>query len=213
MSNPISLVIVVRNAQENLRKLIKRHRPMVKEIIVVDQGSDDGTLEVARELADLVVKRTKKGFCEPDRQYAVDLANQPYVLLLDDDEEVSDDLEKLLPELLKGPGDIFWLRRVNYIDGVDIEEVLINDYQCRLWKKGSVRWSGVMHQFPEGANNTKVYYIEANLNHYRTFEGMKKSNRRREQVAQDKSQVKMQDAFIRRVETLLEKKGVLANAR
>lgn len=204
---PISLVVIVRNAKENLKKLIEDHRPLVEEVVVLDQGSDDGTFDVAQELADIAVRRRNKGFCEPDREYAISLATQPYVLMLDDDERLSDELRAKLDQLIKSDGDIFWFKRQNFVDGVDIQEIMGDDLQCRFWKSGAVRWSDVMHKFPEAAMSTKVFFINSPIEHYRTLEGLKKTNLRRNEVAKNQDTIDLQNRFILGVENFLAKQA------
>lgn len=206
---PISLVVIIRNGKDNLKQLIETHRPLVSEVVVLDQSSTDGTFEVAKELADIAVQRRNKGYCEPDREYAISLTNQPYVLMLDDDERLSDELRDKMEQLIKSSGDVFWLRRQNFVDGVDIEEIMGEDYQCRFWKAGAVRWSDEIHKFPESAVNTKVFYIKSPIEHHRTFEGLKKANQRRNEVVREQGVVDMQNRFILGVENFLSKKAAV----
>ncbi len=179
---------------------------------MVDQSSTDGTYELALEKADSVVRRRAKGFCEPDRNYAAALAHCPYVFLLDDDERLSPELIEILPDLVKTNADIFWFKRANFVDGVDIGEMLGHDLQCRMWKPGAVEWSDIMHQYPLGARNTKVFYVEKPINHFRTFAGLKKSNLSRNAVVSSPDQAEMQTKFVMAVESFLAEKAVNAGA-
>ncbi len=205
MKLPISLVCICRNAGGRLKTLIEKHKDVVSESIVVDQHSTDGTYEEALECADKVFQKRPKGTSDPDRNWAFSLASQPYVLYLDDDEYLTDEAKELLPNILATGGDIFWLKRLNYVDGVSVEEVMGDDVQCRLFKKGSVRFPERIHRYPEAAVDTKVFYLDCAIRHDRTMEQILKANKVREAIA-DESDIQNQNEFIASVKALLKEK-------
>jgi hypothetical protein len=211
MSLPISLVAIVRNAQGRIKTLIEKHRDVVSEVVIVDQMSDDGTYEEALQYADRVYRKRAKGTADPDRNWAFSLAAQPYVLYLDDDECLTDGAKAMLPQALATEADIFWLKRENFVDGVSIEEVLGDDIQCRLFKRGSVRFPDQIHRHPEPAIGTKVFYLDCAIRHDRTMEQMLAANRAREAIAEPKD-IELQRKFIAEVQALLrEKDGFTEN--
>ena len=202
---PISLCVISHNSGSKLLELIEKHRDLVSEVIVLDQGSTDGTEDLLKGEVDVFVKRRHKGFCEPDREYCFSLAKNEYVLNLDDDEELSQELKEKLPTLIKSRGDIFFFKRKNLVDGVDIHELMGDDIQPRLWKRGSLRWGVKLHEYPEPALNTKVFFINENIVHKRTLEGLKKSNKARNRIADDLNHQK-QVNFVAAVEDYVSKK-------
>jgi glycosyltransferase involved in cell wall biosynthesis len=195
---PITLVVICRNAAGRLKKLIESHRDVVSEVIVCDQFSTDGTYEEAEQYADFVVQRRCKGTADPDRNWAFDLASQDYVLYLDDDECLTEEAKKVLPEILATRADAFWFKRDNYVDGVDITEIMGDDRQCRLFRKGSVRFPSRIHTYPEAAIGLNTFYLDVAIRHDRGFDQMVKANRLREVVANDED-VKTQNDFIKKV--------------
>lgn len=199
---PISLIAIVRNANGRLRKLIEAHRDIVSEVVIVDQFSDDGTYEEALELADQVYRRRCKGTSDPDRDWAFSLAKNPYVLYLDDDEALTDEAKKLLPDLVKCGADAFWMKRQNFVDGVDIESILGEDPQCRLFRKGCVRFPNEIHQYPEVANNAKVFFLDCAIVHNRTMDQIVKANKARHGTASPKNR-ENQDKFVDAVRRLI----------
>ena len=66
-------------------------RPVARELVVVDSGSTDRTLEIARALADRVIEQPWLGF-GPQKQFAVEQAGSEWVLSLDADEALSPEL-------------------------------------------------------------------------------------------------------------------------
>jgi len=96
---PISVVVITKNEEENIEKCLKSAR-MADEIIVVDDGSTDRTVEIARKYADKVI--TKKMDIEgKHRNYAYSLAKNDWGLSLDADEVISSELTEELRSLFK----------------------------------------------------------------------------------------------------------------
>lgn len=102
---PISLCIINKNDDNNLEDLLVKARPWVKEIVVVDTGSD--SLETAKKHADIVFDgkhlfQDEHGrmICfSKARQQSFDLASQPWLFWLDTDDKIND--WSLLPEFLE----------------------------------------------------------------------------------------------------------------
>lgn len=179
---PISLVLIVRNSAGRLKEVINAHKNLVSEVIVVDQSSDDGTYEEGLEHADFVIRTRNKGACEGDRNLAFSLGNQPWVLNLDDDEFLDAKAIEVLPALINSGVDIVWFKRDNLVDGVSIKDKMGDDIQCRLFKKGAVKWSDRIHTYPEPAKGAQVLYCEHWIRHVRTFAGIKATHERRKAV-------------------------------
>lgn len=197
---PITLVSIVHNAGGRLKQLIEKHREVVSEVIIVDQYSTDGTYEEALKLADRVYRKRKKGTSDPDRDWAFSLANNPFVLYLDDDEYLTEEAIALLPDILRTGGEAFWFQRANFVDGVNIQELAGTDEQCRLFRKGAVRFPDQIHTYPKPANDISVFYLDVKINHERTLDQLKRANKAREVVASDSS-LKLQKDFLARLES------------
>ena len=87
----ISLCIITKNEESNLRRCLTSVALVVDEIIVVDSGSTDGTEEVAREFGAQWVHQDWLGFVA-QKNPALSLANHDWVRCLDADEALSEDL-------------------------------------------------------------------------------------------------------------------------
>ena len=99
----ISVVTTTWNEKENIEELIRRIRSTLKgishEIIVVDDNSFDGTLEVAKRLADLAVGKEREGQTK-GLLFGATLAKFPVVVTIDSDLENSPELIPTLVEKL-----------------------------------------------------------------------------------------------------------------
>ena len=87
---PLSVVVIAKNEAERLDACLKSVA-WADEIVVVDSGSSDATCEIARRYTDKVVDIPWRGF-GPQKQAAVDLAANDWILNIDCDERVTPDL-------------------------------------------------------------------------------------------------------------------------
>ena len=88
---PVSVVIPALNRQRFLRQAVESARAQrpwrPAEIIVVDDGSTDGTAEVARQLGVKLIRHDENRGAAAARNTGVRAASQPWVALLDSDDE------------------------------------------------------------------------------------------------------------------------------
>lgn len=146
----ISVVINTLNEEKNLSRAINSAKDFADEIIVVDMESDDKTAEVAKSLGAKVFVHKKTGYVEPARNFAISKANNPWIFVLDADEEVSVKLAQKIDKIVKNPkADYFRIPRKNMIFGHWMEHSRWwPDYNIRLFKKGTVSWNELIHSVP-----------------------------------------------------------------
>lgn len=202
---PISLIMIVRNSDGRLEKVINAHRDIVSEVIVVDQSSEDGTWETAQKFADFAVKRRNKGKCEGDRNFAFQLGSQPWVLNLDDDEFIQTSDKEKLSKVLNSGADAVWFKRKNLVDGVEMK-FMGDDPQCRLFKRGAIRWSDVTHTYAEKAANALVYHSDITIEHIRSYKQILETHSRRSKVLEPEK-LELERGFIQAVGSELRKSG------
>lgn len=149
----VSAVFVVRNEEHRLCDALKRVRPYVDEIVVVDQSSDDATPNIAHELADKFLTDKNWGFCEPSRQMACDASSGDWILVLDADEEISEWLGSNLTVLADGEFDAYLFRRLITVDGVPLEHPGEN---IRFFRRGACYNPAWIHSAPLAKDGTRV---------------------------------------------------------
>lgn len=89
---PISVFIICKNEADRVHLPISSTRDLVDEIIVIDSGSTDGTMEIAQKLgADKVVFNEWPGY-GPQKVYGETLCRNDWLLNLDADEAISPEL-------------------------------------------------------------------------------------------------------------------------
>ena len=83
----VSVVIIAKNEADNIEGALESVR-WVEDVVVVDSGSSDKTIEIAKRYTDRVTTRTWEGY-GAQKNYATGLAAHDWVLSLDADERVS----------------------------------------------------------------------------------------------------------------------------
>ena len=105
---PVSVYIICQDEEKHIRRLLESIKDM-DEIIVVDSGSVDKTLDIAKEYTDKIYDQKWLGFAM-QKEYAKNLCSNEWVLNLDADEEVTSQLKE----------EIIHTINENKIDGLDI---------------------------------------------------------------------------------------------
>ncbi len=98
---PFSAVLITRNAAAVLEPCLDR-LAFADEVVVVDSASSDATAEIAARKGARVVQKEWLGFGR-QKQFAVEQASHDWVLCLDADERVSDELARSIESALAAP--------------------------------------------------------------------------------------------------------------
>ena len=101
MSVPVTCTIIAFNEADRIARAIRSVAGLAGEVLVVDSGSTDGTQDIARSLGARVVFNPWTGF-GPQKRFAEDAACHDWILNLDADEWLGEDLRAELQALLAG---------------------------------------------------------------------------------------------------------------
>jgi len=154
----ISVVINTYNAEKHLAKVLDSVKSF-DEVVICDMESTDSTLDIARQYGCKIVTFIK-GDCnivEPARNFAIQSASNPWVLVVDADEVVTPELRSYLYETIKHsncPDGIFIPRR-NYFMG-HFMHALYPDYILRFFRKDVTDWPPIIHVQPT-VNGVVIY--------------------------------------------------------
>lgn len=97
----VSFCTIVKNEQHNLPRCLSSIQPYVDEIIVVDTGSEDKTIEVAHQYGAQVQHFTWCDDFAAARNYAISQAAGDWILMLDADEELVVETENWRSQLIQ----------------------------------------------------------------------------------------------------------------
>ena len=85
---PISLCMIAKNEENYLEKCLNNIKNSVDEIIIVDTGSNDKTMEIAKKFTNKVYNfRWNNDFSEA-RNFSLKKAAKDWILMLDADESI-----------------------------------------------------------------------------------------------------------------------------
>ena len=148
MNSSLSVMMVVRNEEKKIRRCLESVR-WADEIVVVDQSSTDSTVSICRKYTDNVSIVPAHVFCEPDRTTACNKATHDWILYIDADEEITEELKARIRSLLS-PGSsaygAYYIRRKNIFLGKWIRGSGWDPgYVMRLFKKGAVTFPEKIH--------------------------------------------------------------------
>ncbi len=136
---PVSVAIITKNEEDNIRDALESVKDF-EEIVVVDSFSTDKTMEICRLYTDKIYQIEWKGFAE-QKQMAVDKTSLQWVLILDADERVTEQLKREIAESIKSSDkDGYFIPRKNFFLGKWIKHSgWWPDYTLRLFKKDKGR--------------------------------------------------------------------------
>jgi glycosyltransferase involved in cell wall biosynthesis len=139
----ISAVLITYNEERNIREALESVK-WADEIVVVDSGSSDGTLEICARFTSRIFHRDWTGFVD-QKNYALDQATHSWVLSLDADERLSPELLTEIQQLRQSAFSVdgYRIPRVAFFMGRWIRHGdWFPDYQLRLFDKRRARWQG-----------------------------------------------------------------------
>lgn len=145
--NRLSICIVAQNEERNLACVLRSVQEIADEIIVVDGGSIDRTVEVARSFGAMVSQRPYTDMSD-QKNYSVSLAANDWVFVLDADEELSPELKASLRNWKqRSPQfDVYKMKRLTWYLGAWIHHSRwYPDWQPRIYRRDKARYSGAMH--------------------------------------------------------------------
>jgi glycosyltransferase involved in cell wall biosynthesis len=140
---PVSATIITLNEEHNIAGALLSVS-WADEIIIVDSGSKDRTLEICRGFTDKVFHRDWSGFVD-QKNHAVGKASNDWVLSLDADERISSELrEEILRERNSGfRKDGYRIpRRARFMGRWILHGDWYPDCQVRLFDRRKGRWRG-----------------------------------------------------------------------
>lgn len=139
----ISAFIVCCNEEERLKRCLESVK-WCDEIVVVDSGSKDRSVEIAKEYTDSVYHRAWTGYVDQKR-FGLEKCSHEWVLNIDADEEVSPELREEIRRVLSSPTEVngYYLSRVIfYLNRWWRTGTWYPEYRLRLCKKSETEWGG-----------------------------------------------------------------------
>ncbi len=162
----MSLCMIVKNEEAFLEQSLESVKDAVDEIVIVDTGSEDKTVEIAKRYTENVYFLEWPGSFSAARNFALDHCTGEWILTMDADETLArEDIQKL--------------KAFKNLDNQDIHAiffVILNDspdgwathYSQRLFRNGKARYEGIVHnqlkyKGAHAVSDIRVYHWGYNL--------------------------------------------------
>lgn len=139
----LSVILITKNEEANLKDCLESIS-FANEIIVVDSQSSDKTVEIAQSFGAKVENTSDWPGFGPQKNRALNLATQDWVLSIDADERVTPELKDEILAVINGisSADCYAIPRLSWYCGRFIKHSgWYPDYVDRLFKRGSAKFS------------------------------------------------------------------------
>ena len=163
----LSVAIVTLDEERNLARTLASVS-FADEIVVVDSGSTDRTVEIAKSFGAKVFHREWPGFAA-QKNFAISQCSGDWILSLDADEELSPDLRTQIRVLLptNPPADAYFIKRRNLFLGRWISHGgYYPDAKLRLFRRSAANFSHPPHFEERPVHETMVFDGESSTLDY-----------------------------------------------
>lgn len=148
--NDITVVILTKNEEANIVDVVKNAKRVTDSVLIVDSGSTDRTVELAEANGAKVVYRAWDNDFSAQRNFALEHVETEWVLYLDADERMNDDLCISVADVLKSKKKMRYsfVRKV-YAFGLKYEHGIFKpDEVFRMFPTNFVQWKNKVHEHP-----------------------------------------------------------------
>lgn len=178
----LSATIISFNEADRIVACLKSLQGVADEVIVIDNGSTDGTQQIAQSLGATVFQQAWLGY-GPQKNFGISKTSHNWVLQIDCDERLDETLRQCIIALKqKGMNGVYEIPYLHNYYGKFVRHGLqSNDKKMRLWNKQDFIWDDKhVHeslQVPDGFTITRLkgfmlHYSYTSLDHH-----IAKSNR------------------------------------
>jgi len=166
MTQKVSACIITKNEEKNISRCLNSLK-WANEIIVVDSGSTDKTVEICKQYGCKVHLTEWLGYGST-KKLAVNFASNDWIFSIDADEEVSKELSTKIQKMMNSPKNdgyfvkrkSFYLKKMIHFSGWQ------NDYPLRLFNKKRGNFNNALvHESVEIPSNN-LCFIEEVIFHY-----------------------------------------------
>jgi len=145
MPLPLSVAIVCKNNASSIGATLDSVAGLADEIVAIDSGSTDGTIELIEARGGRVIRSEWLGHIRT-KQLAMEAAQRDWVLSIDSDEVVLPALRDSIAAALSGAATAvrgFEINRKVYYRGKPLDFAWQPEWRLRLVRRGAARWGGI----------------------------------------------------------------------
>lgn len=166
--NTLTVAILTQNEAKRITNCIKS-ASFAHQIIVLDSGSTDDTVQIARDLgAQVHIEADWQGFAV-QRNRCLTHATGDYIFFLDADEEITPELQAEIVEQVATGQDAIWtVQWLQIAYGKPLSRMRSHNQHKRLFKRSNLKgYEGIVHESVSFNNpNTPTFALSHQLLHY-----------------------------------------------
>ncbi|MEW6049852.1 MAG: tetratricopeptide repeat protein [Candidatus Zixiibacteriota bacterium] len=162
----VSACMIVKNEEDQLPHCLDSIRDWVDEIVIVDTGSSDKTVEIATSYGARVFHQPWEGDFSKHRNHSLDQATGDWIFIIDADEQFcADDRPKVRAALDSDDVDIISINVFNVYGSDEATTTFLPS--IRLFRRRlGLRYEGIVHNTLLLPPNASVARVSARLKHY-----------------------------------------------
>lgn len=165
MTEGLTVVLIAFNEGHHIARCLKAARTVADEILVIDSGSTDNTVGICRTFGARVVSNPWCGYSE-QKNFGNDQASFEWILSLDADEVLNDELIQSVLDWKKNPQAASFKRMTNYCGTFIKHGGWYPDVKVRLFHKRETQWEGTIHEVLRGLSKENTILLEGDCLHY-----------------------------------------------
>lgn len=141
----LSLCMIVKDEEEFLPKCLESVKDVVDEMVIVDTGSTDRTVEIARAYGAKVYHHPWQDSFSEARNYGLQFARCDWILQLDADEELAREDAPLLKEILRAVDKVPEVNAIFVAIHNIFKGGVAKHYFQRIFRRGHGHYEGIVH--------------------------------------------------------------------
>ena len=168
----ISATIITLNEEDKIRQCLESLQGVADEIVVVDSLSTDNTKSICEEFGVRFIEQKWLGYSE-QKNLANDIASHDWILSIDADEVLSDELKKSILKIKNEEREtnneelVYSFNRLNNYCGKWIHHSgFYPDKKIRIWNRKIGKWEGIVHEVIKFSTKVKEVHLKGDLLHY-----------------------------------------------
>jgi len=141
----LTAVMPAKNEKGKIERCLESLRNFVDEIVIVDSGGTDGTVEICKRYGAKIIAHKMEGYnMDKQRNIGIENATGEWILQTESDEVFPPQTADKIRKALENPGDYvgFRILRRTFIQGHPLRYAGTYGYMLRIFKKGKALYTG-----------------------------------------------------------------------
>ena len=165
MDQGLSVVLITFNEGHHIAKCLKAVQAVADEIVVIDSGSTDDTIEVCKAYGARVINLAWSGY-SAQKNFGNNQTSLDWILSIDADEVLNETLIQSILKWKRNPQAACFKRMTNYCGTFIKHGGWYPDVKVRLFNKQETQWEGTIHEVLRGLSKENTFLLEGDCLHY-----------------------------------------------